>query len=190
MRYFLARYEEKLKHKARLQCDCPRLLKKREDVKDTPNQYLSVEHIWAQQNRNPPFPHTVKEKRRLGNFVLMGMIANIKQSKDDILDKVNKLIEENEVGKGSLDMHQVAELRKLMNEVLATDYINSWKRKTDNYYRDLSMIMNDIRETTLIKFALKTWKIKGDNTSDFIEVDSVKAWENNSVNNFHLKSDE
>lgn len=120
----------------------------------------------------------------------MGMIANIKQSKDDILDKVNKLIEENEVGKGSLDMHQVAELRKLMNEVLATDYINSWKRKTDNYYRDLSMIMNDIRETTLIKFALKTWKIKGDNTSDFIEVDSVKAWENNSVNNFHLKSDE
>jgi hypothetical protein len=189
LRYFLARYEEELQKSSGKKFDLLRILKRRDELKDTLNEYLSVEHIWARGNWDPPFDYLTKEKRRLGNLVLMGLSANIQQSADDLPVKVQRLIEENEASKGSLDMHQVADLKSLLTEVYSSSLIKSWKRKTHNYYQDLSKTMNDLRENNLIKFALKAWKIKGDDLSQFIEVDSEKAREMGRNEIYFLKKE-
>ena len=186
LRYFFARYEENLKLKNKLDFDMNRLLIKRNEVKQTQNDYLSIEHIWASENRNPPFQRLHKEKRRLGNFILMGMSANIQQNNDDIPDKVENLQYENKIGRGSLDMHQVAEIKGQLKDVLESKRIKDWSRKTDNYYREMAMALNDLRETKIIKFALSNWAIKGDDIAEFIEVNSFKALEERRNQNYYL----
>ena len=187
LRYLLAKYEEKLKLENRLNFELKRLAIRRKEVKETQNDYLSIEHIWARENKNPPFKPWHKEKRRLGNLVLMGFSANVQQSRDDIPDKVNKLLFENKVGRGALDMHQIAELKEQLKKAEDIIYTRGWARKTINYYKELSIALNDLRETKLIKFALQTWKINGDSISDFIEVNSFKANEEKSNQNYFLK---
>lgn len=158
LRYFLARYEEKLKKQNKRTFDITRLLLKRVDVKKTQNDYLSIEHIWAKENRADAFPKDYKEKRRLGNFVLMGLSANIQQNCDDIPKKIKNLIYENGIGRGSLDMHQISELEQILNKTKQADKVKEWTQKTrDNYFRDISKILNDIRENILIRFALEIW---------------------------------
>jgi len=188
LRYFLACYEETLKKTAKLPFNIIRILKRRDEVKENLNEYLSVEHIWASAAQ-PHFGELHREKRRLGNFVLMGLSANIAQNDDDIPTKVKQLTFENHIGKGSLDMHQIAELEQILKDVLNIKYMQSRRRKTNNYYKDISIFLNDIREDKLINFALKRWNVNGDRINDYVKIDSFKANVEKRNRNYYLLTD-
>lgn len=175
LRFFLSCYEEKKKIENKLSYNIERMLKMRSDVKDTPNEYLSIEHIWARENLNTIYKSSQIEKRRLGNLVLMGMSANISQQADDITVKVEKLCTENHIGRGSLDLHQIDELKNIHDKAKSHPIVSGYSRKTHNYYRELASAFCDIRETNLIKFALERWSLPSENTASFIKVDTNEA---------------
>jgi hypothetical protein len=175
LRFFLSCYEEHRKAEGKLSYNIERMLKLRSEVKDSLNDYLSIEHIWAQRNREDKFAATHITKRRLGNLVLMGLSANISQSDDDIDVKIGKLVHENHVGRGSLDLHQISELESHLNWALAHREVASYKRKTPSYYDALATAICDIRETKLINFALKRWGLPGEDVNFFENVDTFNA---------------
>jgi hypothetical protein len=51
-------------------------------------------------------------------------------------------------------------------------------------------VLNDIRENILIRFALETWEITGDDPLEFIEVNSIKAEKDKRKQNYYLRSDD
>jgi len=170
-KYLLACYEENLQEQNNLTFDLHRILIKRNDVGTKTNDYLSLEHIWAQANREKDFPSWHQQKRRIGNFVLMGLASNISLGYQDIPEKTKELIQYNSVGKGALNMHQVADLTQNLRKTLKL--VNKqYDRRTKNYYRDLSIVINDFRETDIIKFALERWKMPDEDFNEFIKVDS------------------
>lgn len=189
LRFFLSCYEEKKKLENGLPYDILRMLKTRNEVKETPNAYLSLEHIWAQANLASAFPSNCIEKRRLGNLVLMGLSANIGQQDDDIPTKIANLVTENHIGRGSLDLHQIAELEQILNEILAEASFANATEKTPEYYRDLSRAICDVRETRLIEFALRRWALPSEQPDIFQKVDSFKPQELGLTYSYQLTTD-
>ena len=188
VRYFLACFEEWLQKKAKQSWDVQRILAGRKTVKHNFNDHLSIEHIWASANRKDEFDHRFKEKRRLGNFILLGLIKNIQLSDDDIPDKINDLSKHNTSSTGALNLHQVAKIIRINEK--AERYlkvVRRWKLRRKNYWKDLSMKINDIRETELIKFALERWELPDETFNRFIKVDSFNANKNKLNNNYIMK---
>lgn len=189
LRFFLASYEEEKKEYYKLVFDLARIGKGREDA--TANEYLSIEHIWAQANRpDSPAKEANREKRRLGNLVLMGLRANIQQQDLDIEHKVNQLVTNNHIGLGSLDMHQVDELRGLFEQVMQHPKITAWSRRTGRYYLEQAMALCDLRENELIRFALRRWTLPGEDTGCFICIDSFRAANENNKRYYYLREPE
>ncbi len=150
LRFFLASYEEKLNARRKESWDIEKILTTREaaKAKEKGNDYLSREHVWARKNKVWDFPEDHKEKRRLGNFVLLGLSSNIQLQNDDIENKIDFLIE-----KSSISMMQVNHLSNYLTT--ATDVAYAYKSKRTKYHfwaQAASLI--DQRETDLIKFAL------------------------------------
>lgn len=88
LRYFLMSYEAKIQPKKTISID--RILLGRGEGKT--NDYYSVEHVWARENRNKEGqnnrPIDSFLKRRIGNFVLLELGINIRASNQDIEDKL------------------------------------------------------------------------------------------------------
>lgn len=165
LRFFLSCYEEKKKNESERAYNIERMLKKRSEVKENLNEYLSIEHIWAKKNLHEKFDEVTVEKRRLGNLVLMGLSANISEQNDSIPDKVKNLVYENHIGRGSLDLQQVSDLESYLKNALDAPNLTY---RVDNYYRNLSSIICDLREKDLIKFALKRWNLKDEPIEDYL----------------------
>lgn len=187
IRYFLASFEEYKQEQVKTTFDIHEILKQRADATVKNNDFLSLEHIWASENRSDYFGNNHKEKRRLGNFVLLGLSKNIQLSKDDIPNKINELnTYDKEKGFGHIPLTQVTDLKNLSKE--ATTYVDSniQKKKTQNYYKYISMFINDSRETEMVQFALKKWKLPNEKLDNFVEVNSFKT--ENLNENFILKN--
>lgn len=183
LRFFLASYEEWLNENRKESWDIEKILITREEAKkkNRNNDYLSKEHIWARANRNEDFSHDHREKRRLGNFVLLGLASNIQLQADDLEDKVELLIE-----KSSISMMQVSLLSKYIEQ--ATYYASQYRAvKNKNYYWAQAAKLIDIRETELIKFALNRWKLKIERFTKFDRVDSFEAKELGKNEYYFLK---
>lgn len=172
IRYFLARYEECLCLADKQSWDVGNILKKRADVSETLNDYLSLEHLWASKNRVEDFPEDNLQKRRLGNFVLLGLSANIQQSAADLPDKVTTIVEYNKNGTGSFNLRQVAQLSA---DLAQAQQKLSGRYKSKNYWKELSTHLNDIRETKLIRFALEKWNLPNEDITVFNKIDSFTA---------------
>lgn len=187
IRYFLASFEEYKQEQVKTTFDIHEILKQRADATVKNNDFLSLEHIWASENRSDYFGNNHKEKRRLGNFVLLGLSKNIQLSKDDIPNKINELnTYDKDKGFGHIPLTQVTDLKNLSKE--ATTYVDSniQKKKTQNYYKYISMFINDSRETEMIQFALEKWKLPNEKLDNFVEVNSFKT--ENLNENFILKN--
>ncbi|MBU3926557.1 MAG: DUF262 domain-containing protein [Bacteroidetes bacterium] len=182
LRFFLASYEEYLNSKRKMSWDIEQILLTRNEVKkELGNDYLSKEHIWARKNRETDFPVDTKEKRRLGNFALLGMLSNIQLQNDDIDQKVQFLIDNS-----SITMIQVDQLKKyLENAILVAD--SRRQRKTKYYYLDLAISLVDQRENDLIKFALERWKLPNERFGKFLKIDAFQAYQEGKNENFYLK---
>lgn len=187
IRYFLASFEEYKQEQVKTTFDIHEILKQRADATVKNNDFLSLEHIWASENRSDYFGNNHKEKRRLGNFVLLGLSKNIQLSKDDIPNKINELnTYDKNKGFGHIPLTQVTDLKNLSKEATAYVDSNIQKKKTQNYYKYISMFINDSRETEMVQFALKKWKLPNEKLDNFIEVNSFKT--ENLNENFILKN--
>ena len=178
MRYLLGNYEVALQLEQKRTWNIENILTKRKD--GLTNDYLSREHIWAQSHRPEDFKADYIEKRRLGNFVLLGLASNIQLGKDDISAKIAELFELNEKIAGQMNLIQVFELKKIHEEALRwTSKHRNSDRKTKFWYANLSCRINDIRETKLISFALTRWQLPGDDVNRFVKVDSFMNFDKN-----------
>ncbi len=198
LRYFLANYEYELKKVPQIDWDIENILITLEDSKENKNNYLSIEHIWASNNRVEEAPIDYIQKRRLGNFVLLGLSDNIRKSKKDISDKYNtmeiqariELLKDENIKKRDADFQllQIDEIRQSF--IQAEEYLqNTLKRtnKTHQYYKDLSARINDIRETKLIKFALERWSFEGEKLENFSKVDTFEARDTKSNESYVIQ---
>jgi len=198
LRYFLSEYEAVLKlERSKETWDIQNILKWRNDEEETqPNDILTKEHIWAKENYSEKFGKDHKEKRRLGNFVLLGLSKNIRKKNKDvdekymIDEKVDFIIKTNEkVNNSLITLFQIAELSEICKEAIL--YVEKkHKNKTADKYRKIARRMNDLRETKLIQFAIARWGLPKENLTSFDIVDSdlakIKKLE---VRNYILKKD-
>ena len=174
IRYFLASYEEYKQNKINTTFDIEEILKKRKDVTVKKNDFLSLEHIWATANREKYFGKNHKEKRRLGNFVLLGLSKNIQLSNDDIQLKIAELTNNDiDKGFGHMALQQVTVLPNLLEDAIKfVEGTIGHKKKTENYFMLLSAYVNDQREIDMVKFALERWKLPNETLDRFMKVDS------------------
>ena len=175
MRYFLACYEEDIRKSIKKRFEVENILITREESKEASNEYLSLEHLWARQNRSEDFPGDDISKRRLGNFVLMGLSSNISQQNYDLEDKVLKLVEISESVEGSLDLKQVRDLPSDLASAMATPQMRGWQKRRKNFYWDQATALCDFREEKMIRFALKRWALPKERMKLFVGLDSFKA---------------
>ncbi|MDY6894065.1 MAG: DUF262 domain-containing protein [Thermotogota bacterium] len=181
LRFFLASYEEKLYSLSKESWDIEKILTTRDEAKERINDYLSREHIWAVKNRVNDFPESTKDKRRLGNFVLIGLSKNIQLQELDVEEKIAQLIEND-----TISLRQVNNLKKYVSH--AKDFAgNRRTRKTKYYYEELAIKLIDQRENDLINFALERWKMQNEKFNKFIKIDSFAAWENGLNENYFFK---
>ncbi|NLZ73132.1 MAG: DUF262 domain-containing protein [Bacteroidales bacterium] len=183
LRFFFASYEECLNSKERSESwDIENILITREEAKgEKANDYLSREHIWATENMSDIFDGYHKEKRRLGNFVLLGMRSNIQLQDGGIEEKVDFMLKNN-----LISMLQVKKLVKYLEK--ATQVAKSQRnRKTKYYYLDQVVSFIDQRENDLIKFALERWKMPDEKLNHFVKVDTFKANDERQIYNYFMK---
>ncbi|MCF8999836.1 DUF262 domain-containing protein [Acinetobacter nectaris] len=157
IRYFLMNYESKLQPNKTINID--KILKGRSAGKT--NDYLSIEHLWATENRNFEGQNCREidgfQKRRLGNFVLLELRLNIQGTNDDLWIKAERYTNGTEIEAPS-DLYHVRKMTKTVYQALDTmDKV----KKTVNYYSDFYSQVIDDQEDRYINFALKRWSLKG-----------------------------
>jgi hypothetical protein len=181
IRYFLARYEHYLQLSNKHYWDIEKILLTRKETCKNTNDYLSIEHIWAKANLSDELKvgENHIEKRRLGNFVLMGLAENITNRDKDIPIKIKEMFEiNNDKNVGGFMLKQIFDLQHDIKN--ASEFID--KIRTNHnwaYFAELSKKLNDIRETTMINFALDTWKQPEETFSNFKGVDSFANKDHN-----------
>jgi uncharacterized protein with ParB-like and HNH nuclease domain len=157
IRYFLMNYESSLQPNKTINID--KILKSRSSGKT--NDYLSVEHLWATENRNLEGQNCREadryQKRRLGNFVLLELRLNIQGSDDDVWIKADRYLDGFEQ-EAPTDLYHV---RLAGKSVRKTVKAMSDFKKTINYYSDFYSEIIHEQEERYIKFAMKRWSLKG-----------------------------
>ena len=157
IRYFLMNYESSLQPNKTINID--KILKSRSSGKT--NDYLSVEHLWATENRNLEGQNCREadryQKRRLGNFVLLELRLNIQGSDDDVGIKADRYLDGFEQ-EAPTDLYHV---RLAGKSVRKTVKAMSDFKKTINYYSDFYSEIIHEQEERYIKFAMKRWSLKG-----------------------------
>lgn len=164
LRYFLGRYEEYLQRRKRKTWDISQIQLTKKDKNNLSNDSLTKEHIWASKSMKEDFSETHIQKRRLGNFVLLGSGDNSSLSNNDVLVKFNDLNNWHEEAKAGLELCQILDLPEILDE--AKTFLKKKLKRvriTNNYYHDLSQKINDLRETKLLDFALRTWSLPNEN---------------------------
>lgn len=156
LRYFLMNYEAELQPNKTIQIDKIRLSRSEGKTAD----YLSVEHLWATDNRNSAGENDRKvdrfEKRRLGNFCLLELRLNIQGTNDGIAEKILRYIDGSSDGQAT-DLAQVRRMAKDAKNIFKD--LEDWTR-SKNYYLEVHKRLNEKQEERYIKFAEKRWSIK------------------------------
>lgn len=157
LRYFLMNYESSLQPNKTINID--KILKSRSSGKT--NDYLSVEHLWATENRNFEGQNCREvdryQKRRLGNFVLLELRLNIQGTNDDAWVKADRYLDGFEQ-EAPTDLYHVRLAGKSVRKTFNT---MSDVKKTINYYSDFYSEIIDEQEERYIKFAMKRWSLRG-----------------------------
>ena len=190
IRFFLANYEEYLQKQGKNKWDIENILIGKSEAGKETNDLLSLEHIWATKNRKDYFGEKHRQKRRLGNFVLMGLSKNIKLKAEDIGDKIHIMTAYNKNKNfGPLKLSQVTALEEFYYQgVDYVEHVDQHKRRTDNYFMKISAKINDLRELDMINYSLKRWKLPGEKLDKFDAIDTFKSWQEGRNENYYLKN--
>lgn len=156
LRYFLMSYEVYLQpHRS---IGIGDILLQRKDGKT--NDYLSREHLWAQENRNLEGennrPDDYFEKRRLGNFVLLEMRLNIQGSNESLEEKLPRYLD----GIGDEPPTDFAHIRKMAKDAKKLLNETEHEKRTRNYYRNFYRELNNRQEARYIAFAKDRWSLQ------------------------------
>ncbi len=185
LRYFLANFEESLWATTKQSWEVDQILRTQDALgPENQNDYLSIEHIWASNNRAEDFPDRHLQKRRLGNFALLGIGFNKSLKDIDIPEKVQAMADFNGKNRGAITLFQVAALEKLVAQsIYYLDNERNWSRKTKNYFLEMAMKIADLRETAMINFALTRWAVPMMASGiRFRGVDTFATWDDISHN--------
>lgn len=128
---------------------------------EAPNDFFHREHIWAIKHLTKfDDSHNLNvNKRRLGNFLLLEEISNLKASNKPPEEKVKKYFDN---WKNAPDTLMSRELKGLFVDAEDEEKrIQGWRKKTANYWYAVYQRFLDKREERLINFALKRWRISG-----------------------------
>ena len=156
LRYFLMNYEAKLQPNKTISIE--KILLSRKEGRSA--DYLSVEHLWALENRNQEGENNRKvdafEKRRLGNFVLLELRLNIQGSKDSLELKLPRYLN----GFDDEPPTDLAQVRKMA--VNAKNLISEFAGETrsKNYFLRFHQELNSLQEMRYVAFAKERWSIK------------------------------
>ncbi len=155
LRYFLMNYEAKLQPNKTIPIE--KILLSRKEGKSA--DYLSVEHLWALENRNLEGENNRKidkfEKRRLGNFVLLELRLNIQGSKECLESKLPKYVKGFD-GEPRSDLEQVHKMARDAKSLLEK---SAQKFRKKNYFLELYRDLNSLQETRYVNFAKERWSI-------------------------------
>lgn len=156
LRYFLMNYEAKLQPNKTIPIE--KILLSRKEGKSA--DYLSVEHLWATENRNLDGENNrivdKFEKRRLGNFVLLELRLNIQGSKDSLELKLPRYLK----GFDDEPPTDLAQVRKMARnaENLIAEFKNETRSK--NFFLKFYRNLNEQQEKRYVDFAKERWSIK------------------------------
>ena len=156
--FFLASYEEQLKKKVKESSPLQEIMVSHNP--DFPNDSFHKEHIWARKHAtNFDDSHNLNvNKRRLGNFLLLKPIINIKVNNKPPEEKVEEYFKDWRNDPNTL---MIRELKSIFNKAKAEEEKEGWQRKTSNYWYNVYQRFLDKREEKMINFALKRWKVSG-----------------------------
>lgn len=156
LRYFLMNYEENCQPNKTIPID--KILLGTKDGKTA--DYLSVEHLWATNNRSGEGENSRKqdrfERRRLGNFVLLELRLNIQESADDLEHKIDWY-------RGGPRTEPPTDLEHVRYAADDADTVLKelqGREKTLDYYLDLHRKLNDLQEDRYCRFAESRWSLK------------------------------
>jgi Protein of unknown function DUF262 len=156
LRYFLMSYEVKLQPNKSIAITD--LLIERKDGKTA--DYLSLEHLWATENRNLEGENNRAqdkfEKRRLGNFVLLELRLNIQGSNESLAEKLPRYLD----GFDEEPPTDFAHIRKMAKDVKDILALPATERRTKNYWLDFYRELNNRQEARFIKFAEERWSLE------------------------------
>jgi len=154
--YFLMNYEVHLQPNKTIPVE--KILLSRKEGKSA--DYLSVEHLWATQNRNLDGENNRKidefEKRRLGNFVLLELRLNIQGSADSLDLKLPRYLDGFDENPPT-DLAQVRKMARDDNNVAKE--ISGWTR-SKKFFLERYRRLNDLQEKRFVAFAEKRWSVK------------------------------
>ena len=156
LRYFLMNFEAKLQPNKTIPIE--KISRSRKEGKSS--DYLSVEHLWAKENRNQDGENNRKvdmfEKRRLGNFVLLELRLNIQGSSDSLELKLPRYLE----GFDDEPPTDLAQVRGMARnaEKLLTEY--EQETKNNDYFLKFHQNLNSLQEKRYLDFAEERWSIK------------------------------
>ena len=150
-------YEAKLQPKKTIQIDKILMGVKEGKTAD----YLSVEHLWATENRSGDGENNRKqdkfERRRLGNFSLLELRLNIQGCNDDLEDKLPRYSH----GFDDEPPTDLQQIRRMARDAEAAIEAQGDRRRTVNFYLDFHRELNDKQEQRYIAFAESRWSLKG-----------------------------
>ncbi|MEK6708292.1 MAG: DUF262 domain-containing protein [Pseudomonadota bacterium] len=156
LRYFLMNYEAELQPNKTIQID--KITLSRSEGKSA--DYLSVEHLWALENRNRAGENDRKidrfEKRRLGNFVLLELRLNIQGQNDGVADKYPRYLKGFD-DEPPTDLEQVRKMARNAKDILKE---MAECTRSKNYYLELHRKLNTGQEKRFVTFAESRWSIK------------------------------
>ena len=156
LRYFLMNYEAKLQPNKTIPIE--KILLSRKEGKS--GDYLSVEHLWATENRNRDGENNRNgdrfEKRRLGNFVLLELRLNIQGSNDSLELKLPRYLKGFE-DEPPTDLAQVRKMAKSAERLIA-EFKNETRSK--NFFLRFYEYLNNMQEDRYVEFAKDRWSIK------------------------------
>ena len=159
LKYFLSSYEDSLLSENRQGSRLKDLLAPRDKV--NPNDFYHLEHIWAAKDYTVVNDEADRDvnKRRLGNFILLMEVLNIRVSDHRPEKKVEEYFEGIKVQPNTLMIREL--LGDFKSATMYMDMNGGYERKVAGYWYNLYQYFLDLREERMINFALKRWRVEG-----------------------------
>lgn len=160
LRYFLINLEQSLQPHKTIPIDG--ILRQRSAGRSL--DYFSLEHLWATAYRagegENDRPQDIRERRRLGNFVLLEFRLNVQGGNQFIEEKAKRYLGE-DGGRGDKQPTKFEHVRKAVyiarEAIAAANKRHRYRSKS--YYNDIHKAINDEREDKSKEFALQRWSI-------------------------------
>lgn len=159
LKYFLASYEGNLERKEGREEKLEQYLAERDP--QHPNDFYHLEHIWAvaDTKRINDKGNLDRNKRRLGNFILLKESINLSMGKKSPEEKVPEYFRNTEKVP---DTRMIRELKDLFDQAQEEIENNEQrKNKTWKYWYLVYARFLDLHEERYVNFALERWRVEG-----------------------------